>query len=74
MTVQPASSKASPMEPTGQWLGRVLTQRLPDYNVLVYTPTDSNFYGIDKFAYVFNDSAATRPTRLQRDRRHYRCQ
>ncbi|MEZ6150055.1 MAG: Ig-like domain-containing protein [Pirellulaceae bacterium] len=30
-----------------------------DYNVLVYTPTDSNFYGIDKFTYVFNDSAAT---------------
>ena len=30
-----------------------------DYNVLVYTSTDPNFYGVDKFTYVFNDSAAT---------------
>lgn len=32
-----------------------------NYNVLVYTPTDVNFYGTDTFTYVINDSAATGP-------------
>ncbi len=33
----------------------------PNYNMLVYTPSDLNFYGTDSFSYVINDTAGIGP-------------